>query len=88
MVEEVSIASQEVTLAGGASDTVTFQTEQEFVGTYTVNVDDLSGTFTVREPPVIASSTNWGVTSGIIAGFIIIGAATWIVARRRKACQS
>jgi hypothetical protein len=45
------VASEEVTLAGGASETVSFKTSREAEGSYTVDVNGLSGTFVVEPPP-------------------------------------
>jgi hypothetical protein len=49
------VASQSLTLAGGASQTVTFTTTGNAVGNYTVAVSNLSGTFTVKKAPVPAT---------------------------------
>ncbi len=55
-IDGVAVATQDVTLAGGASQKVTFTTTKDAAGTYTVNINGLSSTFTVREvapPPVV-----------------------------------
>ena len=47
-IDNVVEAAKDVTLDGGDSQTVTFTTAKDAAGTYTVTVDDLSGTFAVR----------------------------------------
>jgi hypothetical protein len=44
-------ATKEVTLGAGTSQGVTFTTARDVAGTYTVDVDGLSGSFTVKEKP-------------------------------------
>ena len=44
-------ATEEVTLSAGTSQEVTFTTARDVAGTYTVDVDGLSGSFTVKEKP-------------------------------------
>jgi stringent starvation protein B len=44
-------ATEEVTLGAGTSQEVTFTTARDVAGTYTVEVDGLSGSFTVKEKP-------------------------------------
>jgi len=52
-IDNVQIASKEVTLIGGASKTVTFTTSKNTPGTYTISVDGLSGSFTVKAVPQV-----------------------------------
>ncbi|MFQ5996001.1 MAG: CARDB domain-containing protein [Dehalococcoidales bacterium] len=47
------VSTKKVTLAGQASGQVTFTTIQGAPGTYAVNIDGLSGTFTVKSPPPV-----------------------------------
>jgi len=47
------IATKKVTLAGDASQKLTFTTSKDAGGTYTVGLGGLSGTFTVKGPPVV-----------------------------------
>jgi subtilase family serine protease len=55
-IDGVTVASREVTLAGRASQEVSFTITTRAAGTYQVTVDGLTGTFVVREvvppPPV------------------------------------
>jgi hypothetical protein len=50
-VNDETLEYKTVTLDGGAKETVTFTTTGTKSGTYTVKVNDLSGTFTVKAPP-------------------------------------
>ncbi len=86
-INNIVIATESVTLAGGASQTVTFTTAQDVAETYTINIDGLSGIFTVKAPPIVvpAKPINWPLISGIIAGVIIIGVIIWLVVRRQTA---
>ena len=91
-IDNVVVATKEVTLAGGASQKVTFTTTKDVAGTYTVNVNGQSSTFTVKEevvplvvPPVTKPIAWWvwliiGLVSAVIVGF-----AVWMVMRRRRA---
>ena len=49
-IDDVLLATKEVTVAGGDSETVIFNTTKDVAGTYAVDVDGLSGTFTVKVP--------------------------------------
>lgn len=62
---------REITLAGG-SETVTFTTAADKAGTYSVDVNGLYGSFTVREapkypPPAPPDGINWLILGPIIA---------------------
>ncbi len=84
-IDNVVVATKEVTLVGGASQRVTFTTAKDIAGTYTVTVDGLSGTFEVKVPPLPPKPINWWLIGGIIAGVIIIGVVVWQVVVRRRA---
>lgn len=47
-IDKVVVATEDVTLAGGASQGVGFATSKDIAGTYTVNVGDLMASFVVR----------------------------------------
>ncbi|MFH1381564.1 MAG: helix-turn-helix domain-containing protein [Chloroflexota bacterium] len=83
------ISTQDVTLAGKASQPISFQQTQNAAGTYTVSVDGQSGTFTVQTPttptPPTPPGTNWlPIIIGIIAGVIVIAVVVVIIIRRRS----
>lgn len=73
-------ASKKVTLAAGDSELVSFSTIKNTAGTYSLEVDGLTGSFTVKEkpvaPPTTQPPTNWLVIGGIIAA---IGAAVGLI---------
>ncbi len=62
-IDDVAVATQDVTLAGGASQTLTFTTTKDAAGTYTVNINGLSGTLTVKAPPVPAKPAAFTTSS-------------------------
>jgi len=83
-VDNIVVDAKYVTLAGGASQTVTFVTAKDAAGTYTAAVDGLSGTFTVKAPTVpVKPGLNWWLIGGIIA-VVIIALVVWLVLRRRR----
>jgi hypothetical protein len=53
-INNVGEATEDVTLAGGDSQTVTFTTTKDIAGSYSVNVDGMSGIFMVKPPPAPA----------------------------------
>jgi len=50
-IDDVTVATEEVTLAGDASESVTFTVSRGVAATYAVSVDGLSGSFVVKPPP-------------------------------------
>jgi len=80
--EVVDTAS--ITLAAGTSQEVTFTTSSNTAGTYIVNVNHLSSTFTVKTLAVPTKPLNWSIISGIIAAVIVVGLLIFFLARTRK----
>jgi len=92
-------ASKEVTINAGASGQVTFTTSRDVAGTYSVDVNGLIGSFTVREKPAPpppppppappapppTPAVNWSLIWGIIGGVVVVGIIIFLVARKRKA---
>lgn len=81
-------ATKEITLNVGASEEVTFTTAKDVAGSYSVDVNGLSGSFIVKEksalpPPGVKPPINWPVLSGIIAGVVIVGLLIFLMVRRR-----
>ncbi|MBI2847863.1 MAG: hypothetical protein HYX83_01665 [Chloroflexi bacterium] len=84
-IDAAPVASQELTLAGGASKEVIFTISKDDAGTYAINIGGLSDNFSV-EPLAMPSQrgTNWGVIRGFVAGglaLILIGS---ILLKRRR----
>jgi len=79
--------TREVTVAAGASETVTFTTSGDKAGTYAVDVNGLTGSFTVNEaaapPPPPPSPVNWPVLLGIIAAVVALAAIVLVLLRRQ-----
>jgi len=90
-IDGVVEASKEVTVDAGASQKVIFTTAKDLPGSYSVDINGLSGTFVVRggAPSPPASSTapakpgNWPVLWGIIGGVIVVGLIIFLLARRK-----
>ena len=92
-------ATKEITLNAGASKEVTFTAAKDVAGSYSVEVDGLSGSFAVKgkpapppppptvPPPVIppAPAINWPLIWGIVGGVVVVGIIIFLVARRRGA---
>jgi len=78
-------ATKEITVSAGASEEVTFTTLKGIAGTYSVDVNGLIGSFTVKEKPVpvVPKPVNWPLVGGIIAGVVVIVLAIFFWIRRR-----
>ncbi len=63
LIDDVVVATEDVTLAGGASQLVVFSTAREVAGTYTVAIDSLSATFEVKALPPLRSNQ---LTGGLL----------------------
>jgi hypothetical protein len=89
------VDSRNVTLGGGASQSVTFFTSRDAAGAYTVEINGLSGTFTVKEaPPTVPPEVpvtpkpapfNWWLVIGPVIGVVVIGLLVWLLVVRRRA---
>ena len=89
--------TKKVDVDAGASKMVTFTTAKDVAGTYSVAVDGLSGSFTVKEKPAppeeippeevppVKVPINWPLIGGIIAGVVIVGLLVLFLVRRRAA---
>jgi len=89
-------ATKDVTLDAGGSEEVGFTTTKDVAGSYSVEVDGLKGSFTVKEkpappppppvtPPPVKPPVNWPLIGGIIAGVVVVGLLIFFLARRRAA---
>ncbi len=92
-IDNKVVETQEVTLAGGASDTVTFKISENVARSYSVNIDGLSGSFVVKaaaisEPaptlttPPPVKPINWPVVCGVVATVVAMGSLLFFLARR------
>ena len=75
-IDGAAVTTRNVTLAGGASQMLTFTTSEDTAGTYTVTVNSKSGTFTVKAPP---SPFNWWLIALTIVVVILAG---WGIRKR------
>lgn len=91
-IDDAVEASKEVTVNAGASQKVTFTTSKGLPGTYSVDINGLTGTFVVKEeappapppkpaPPV--EPVKWPALWAAIGGVILMGLMILLVARRR-----
>ncbi len=81
-INGVKEAEERITVAAGGTETVAFSVTREDPDSYTVDVDGLSGSFTVVAL-VKPAGVNWPVLGGVIGGVIVVGllVSFWI---RRK----
>jgi hypothetical protein len=74
-IDDSVVATKSVTLAGGASEKVTFTISKDVGGTYDVDLNGLPGTFVVKAGP------NWwligGIIAAIIAAFLLLYFYVW-----------
>ena len=89
--------TKEVTVNAGLSKEVTSTTTRDIAGTYLVDVNGLTGSFTVKEkpvipvippviPPVVPKPLNWPLIGGII-GVIAVGLLVYFLVIRRRIAQ-
>jgi len=87
-----------VVLGSGASARASFIISRDVAGSYSVEINGLTGSFTVKAPPELAPAPappapappvppakpiNWPVLGAIIAGVVIVGLSILFLARRR-----
>lgn len=78
-------ARKEVVVAAGASEEVSFTTSKGAPGSYSVDVNGLTGSFRVQEAPVaVTKETNWVLVGEIIAGVVVVGLLIFFLRRRRS----
>lgn len=73
--------TKEVTLAGGASETVSFTVAEDVAAKYQVGIGELAGEFTVSAPP---KEVSWTLMSVIIEVVLIVGMLAFFLWGRRK----
>ncbi|MBA7560335.1 hypothetical protein ES708_01960 [subsurface metagenome] len=92
-IDGVLEATKEVTISAGASEEVTFTTSRDVAGSYSVDVNGLTGSFTVKEEPALPPAPPeeappvkpfpWPLIGGIAAGVVIVGLLIFFLVRRR-----
>ena len=88
-INGVKEAEKSVTIAPGSSQSVSFSVTKEEAGSYSVNVNGLSGSFTVialasqpAAPPEAKPPISWTLI-GIIAAVVVVGLLVFFLTRRR-----
>jgi hypothetical protein len=92
-INGVAEAVSEVVLDAGASEEVSFTTSEDTAGTYSVDVNGLTGTFEVKPEPVAppgnttgiptpAKPMNWWLIGGIIAAAAVVAFVIYLLRRR------
>lgn len=83
LIDGVEEATQELTMAPGATETVIFTVSRKASGTYSVEIDGVTGEFTVA-----ASPFPWALLAGIssvpVAAAIVV---PLFIRRRRRASE-
>jgi hypothetical protein len=84
-----------VIVAPGKSETVTFTVNKAGAGSYNVEIEGLTGSFTVKAPSGTPSSglspvptpqpSNWPLIGGIVGGVIVVALVVIFLLRRRAA---
>ncbi|GAH76336.1 unnamed protein product, partial [marine sediment metagenome] len=98
-IKGVKEVEKRVTLAAGSTEMWLLLVDREEVGSYSVTVDGLSGSFAVVAPPAppppappevkppvvppIKPAINWPVLGGVIGVVIAVGLLIFFVVRRR-----
>jgi len=88
LIDDTEEATQELTLASGASEIVTFNVTRDVAKTYSVRIDALTGEFTVIAPS--PEALVWAILGGGMGLLAVAAIAIYLVVfRRRKsdACQ-
>ena len=82
------VETREVSLVGGTSETVTFATSHDETGIHSIEVNGLTGSFTVKAPivatPAPPGERNWWLIRGIIAAVATVIAAPLVYRWRRR----
>ena len=64
-------ASKNITLTGGESETIAFTVTRDAPGNYTVNLNGLTGSFTVKAPPTVKTTSK--ISCEVSKSAVIIG---------------
>jgi hypothetical protein len=84
LVDDAEETTQELTLASGASEIVTFSVTRDVAKNYSVRIDALTAEFTVTAPSSWAFV--WVILGGVLGLLAVAAIAIYLVVfRRRKA---
>jgi hypothetical protein len=89
-INGVAEAAQEVILDAGASKRVSFTTSKEAAGSYSVDVNGVTGAFEVKQKPAApfvptpAKPNSWWLISAIIAAAALAALLTYLFLMQRK----
>ncbi len=83
--------TREITLSPVSNQEVEFNVSKSIAGTYQVDVNGLTGSFEVKQPPVTpteteeksSSSNNGLIVMGVVAGLALIGLSIFFIVRKR-----
>ena len=78
-VDGATIETQEVTLAPGASKTVTFSLVKDSPGTYQVGISDLTSSLTVKEPVLVEKQAELKYDDGVAETCLSSGGGGYLV---------
>ena len=70
-----------ITVAGGKTETAGFYVVKDTVGSYKVEVDGQSATFTVIESEAEPEPTRWILIAWIVGGMVVLGLVVYFVRR-------
>jgi hypothetical protein len=85
-IDDATVAYQDVTVPAGGQKTTTFTVMQTATGTYRIDVDGMSGFFTVREAAITPTTrANWWLIGGMIAGVVAVATVVALLVKRREA---
>jgi len=77
-------ATQEVILDAGASERVSFTALKGDIGTYSVDVNGVNGTFEVEERPLPAEPFNWWLIVAIISALTLAALLSYVFIAQKK----
>jgi len=78
-INGIAVDTKDITLAEGATGTITFTVTEEVTGDYAVDVNGLTGTFVVTAPPSMVPLAVTGIVAVLLAGILI-----WLRKRREE----
>lgn len=80
IIDNVEVETIPISVAGGATEAVSFTVVRDAIGTYSVAIDNRTGTFAVTEP----APTTWvPIIAGILALIAIIGGVVVYLIKRK-----